>query len=90
MFKKVFDQPGTFQALYAAQTWLTQNGYSYGSTCVDQPVGILKGDYCIAKWRNLTRAEIAVLDGRLEGDVRNGPLTVTLNAAPASADLEPI
>lgn len=81
-FIKTFSQPGTFKALHAAQEWLTQNGYSYGSTCVMHPTGILKGDYCIAKWRNLTKKEIRELDGSFDGDLREGPVTVRLKVAP--------
>ncbi|GFM49014.1 hypothetical protein K5D38_04860 [Pseudomonas cichorii] len=84
MFKKTFSNPGTFKALWAAQEWLQQNGYSYGSTCREMPIGILKGDYVIAKWKNLTQQEISELDGDLQGDMREGPITVTLKEVPAS------
>jgi hypothetical protein len=84
MFKKVFDQSGTFQAYYAAVRWLEQSGYSCGSTCVDRPCGILKGSFSIAKWRNLTKKEVAELDGKLDGDFREGPMTVYLKKAPDS------
>jgi hypothetical protein len=82
-FTKTFEQAGTFQAFYAAQQWLTKRGYSFGSTCRDQPTGILKGDFIIAKWRNLTQQEIEQLDGRMTGDTREGPVTITLMEAPA-------
>jgi len=82
-FTTKFSEPGTFQALYAAQKWLEQNGYSFGSTCRGSPIGILKGDFIIAKWRNLTKREIEQLDGRMDGDMRNGPVTIHLNAGPA-------
>jgi hypothetical protein len=82
MFKKVFSETGAFKALYAAQRWLAENGYSYGPTCVMHPAPILKGDYVIAKWRNLTKKEIKALDGWLDGDLREGPVTVQLKAAP--------
>ena len=81
-FSKTFSKPGTFQSLYAAQKWLEQNGYSFGSTCLEMPIGILKGDFIIAKRKNLTKAEIAQLDGRLSGDMRNGPVMIQLTAAP--------
>ena len=79
-FQKTFDQKGTFEALYACQRWLTANGYSYGSTCCAEPVGVLKGDYVIAKWRNLTRQERAELHGTVDGDFREGPLVLRLKA----------
>lgn len=89
-FEKVFDQKGTFEALHAAQRWLRERGYSYGSTCACYPVGVLHGDYLIAKWRNLTRQERAELDGALDGDFREGPLTLRLKRAPQHPNTEGI
>lgn len=77
-FQMVFDQQGTFQALYAAQRWLAEHDYSYSSTCASGPVGVLKGNYVIAKWHNLTRKERAALDGTLDGNFREGPLVLRL------------
>lgn len=81
-FTKTFASEETFKALYLAQDWLRENGYSYGSTCRDQPIGILKGDWVIAKWRNLTAKEVAGLDGVLAGSPRHGPVEVRLKKAP--------
>lgn len=81
-FEMTFAQEGTFKALHAAQAWLRLHGYSCGSTCSMGPVGILKGDYCIAKWRNLTRKERSELDGTLDGNFREGPLVLRLKKAP--------
>ena len=58
--------------------WLDENGYSYGAGSVMHPVPVLKGDFIIAKWKNLTRKEIAQLDGKIDGNFREGPVTVTL------------
>ncbi len=87
-FQKTFDQKGTFVAWHAACKWLRENGYSYGATCVASPVGVLKGDYCIAKWRNLTPKERSQLDGTVIGDFREGPLTLRLKSAPISIGSE--
>lgn len=38
----------------------------------------MRGNYLIGKWRNLTGAERAALDGAMTGDGGNGPVTVTL------------
>ena len=84
MFTKTFSETGTFEALYAAQKWLTQNGYSYGASCVMHPMPVLKGDFLIAKWKNLTKKEIAALDGEVSGDLREGPVIVRLKAVPRS------
>lgn len=84
-FKKVFDQAGTFQALDACRRWLDENGYSYGSSSAMHPIPVLKGDWCIAKWRNLTKAEIKALDGSVTGEIREGPVTLYLKQAPEAA-----
>ena len=78
-FVKVFDKKGDFEAINEAQTWLEANGYSYGSMQRDEPIGIMKGDYDISKWRNMTATEHEALDGKLTGDKRNGPVTITIN-----------
>ena len=76
---KVFDRKGSdFEAFNDACAWLKENGYSYGSMQRDEPIGIMKGDYDISKWRNMTSTEHESLDGRLTGDKRNGPITVTI------------
>ena len=83
MFKLTFSETGTFQAWYACQCWLDQHGYSYGSTSSRAPgVGVLKGDYCIAKMHNLTQKEIKQLDGIVDGDFRNGPVVLALKVEP--------
>lgn len=74
-----FNQTGNFSAVNAARDWLRDHGYSYGSMCGDMPIGILKGDWCIAKWRNLTPKERNQLDGKLiSSDFRNGPVVIKL------------
>lgn len=85
-FEIRFEQTGTFEAWEKCQQWLTVRGYSFGITCAMSPVGVLKGDYCIAKWRNLTPKERSALDGSVSGDFRNGPLTLTLKHAPILVD----
>jgi len=82
MFTKTFTEQGTFNALHTAEKWLTENGYSYGATSCMHPVPVLKGDWLIAKWKNLTKKEIAQLDGRIDGNWREGPVTVYLKEAP--------
>jgi len=79
-----FNEPGDFAALSAAQKWCRDHGISYGSLQGPDPVGLMVGDYAIAKWRNLSAAERAELDGQLTGDKRNGPVFIQLtNAARA-------
>ena len=74
-----FDQTGDFAAVNAARIWLQEHGYSYGSMCMDMPIGILKGSWVIAKWRNLTTKERKQLDGQLVSkDFRDGPVVIQL------------
>lgn len=82
MFTKTFSNTGTFQALYAAHAWLAEHGYSFGPSCVNHPIPVLKGDFIIAKWKNLTKKEIAQLDGKVDGNLRDGPVHIVLKVAP--------
>ena len=79
----IFNLKGTFQGLYAAQSWCKANGYSYGSTSVnrmmggDYPVAMLKGKYDLPqKWGNFDKEDKARVDGVMvsvdfrEGEVR--------------------
>lgn len=86
-FIKTFDQAGTFAATRAAEQWLKENGYSVGPGCApSRKRGILRGDtWDIAKWRNMTQRERAALDGVMTGDMRDGPVTVSLKSAPKPA-----
>lgn len=72
-----FPDQGTFAAVGAACKWLSENGYSYGSMQRGAPIGIMKGDYAISKWRNLSAADVADLDGYMQGDFRNGPVIIS-------------
>ncbi len=74
----IFDQKGDFVAIRAAEQWCRDNGYSYGSMQRDDPIGLMKGDYSIAKWRNLSANEIKQLDGTITGDKRNGAVKITI------------
>ena len=75
METKIFKGNGeTFSAKVEAEKWLRDNGYSYGSSSVNCPQGVVKGDAFIAKWRNLSASERKAMDGKLyagrEGDAR--------------------
>lgn len=82
-WEKTFADEGDFEAITAARAWLHERGYSVGTMCGDLPMAIMKGDYLIAKWRNLTPKERSMVDGRIEGDKRAGPVVVHLREAPA-------
>lgn len=65
-----------FQATRDAEAWCEAMGLSVGAMQAHAPRGLLFGDYDIAKWRNLTKAERKALDGQMTGDFRNGPVYV--------------
>ena len=67
-----------FDAYKAACKWCRDKGYSHGSMCGGDPIGLIFGDVIIAKWKNLTDAERAELDGTITGDMRHGPVTITI------------
>ena len=74
----IFEQTGDFQALYAAQDWCRNKGISCGSSCRDMPIGLMHGDFTIAKWKNLTPKERRTVDGVITGDIRNGPIKIKM------------
>jgi len=78
--KQVFQVDGTFQSMYAAERWLSENGYSAGSTCAPMPTAVMKGDYYSYdlphKWKNFTAKEKNSVHGVMVGDLRDGPVTV--------------
>lgn len=75
---KSFKVDGTFESLYAAQKYATENGYSYGSLCCNEPVALVKGDYDLPqKWKNFNRYEKNMAHGvMLSIDFRDGEVTV--------------
>lgn len=79
MLTIVFDQPGDFEACNAAEKWCHDRGISVGEMQGPAPRGLLVGDFWIAKWRNLNAAEKRALNGRMTGDMRHGPVTITFD-----------
>ena len=77
MEQKVFNADGDFGAYYAACEWLKQNGFSYGSMQRDDPMGIMRGDWDIAKWRNLSASDKNSPDGQMLF-ARGGKCTVSI------------
>lgn len=56
-----------FSALSAAHRWCKDHGISYGSTTARYAyVGLMIGDYSIAKWHDLSQKERSQLHGYLE------------------------
>jgi hypothetical protein len=78
----VFVGSGDFEATNKAEQWCAEQGVSIGSMQRGAPRGLMRGDFVIAKWRNLSDAEIAALDGRMIGDGRNGPIHLRISRKP--------
>ena len=79
MIEKTFEAETTFQALWDAEAWCAENGISYGSLCGQDPVGLLWGDFSIAKWKNLTGKERHQVHGRMTSpNFRTGPVTIRI------------
>jgi hypothetical protein len=73
-----FFKEGAFGSYYEATGWCIENGYSYGSMCGPLPIALLKGDYNIAKWKNLTSRERQEVDGIMTGDFISGEVTIII------------
>ena len=73
----------TFAAMYAAEKWCADHGVSVGHSCGQgHPRGLLYGDFETAKFRNITPKERAMLDGKMTGAMRTGPVTIDLKGRP--------
>lgn len=84
---KEFQASGTFGAITAARDWLSERGFSVGRMCCDEPMGIMKGDFDIQKWRNLSERERGSLHGRITSDdFREGGVTVEIDDARAPTE----
>lgn len=77
----VFANVGTFEAARAAEQWLDDRGFSWGPSQVGGPQAIWHGDCAISKWRNLSAAEKRDCHATMDGEKREGPVTITLRAA---------
>lgn len=76
--KLFFNESGDFKAMNAAEDWCTENGISVGSAERGSPRCLMRGDFAVAKWRNLSASERQECHGVMTGDMRNGPVTVEL------------
>lgn len=73
-----FDGETPFAACREAETWCGAHGLSIGSMERNAPRGLLFGEYDISKWGGLNSAERGQLHGTMEGDMRHGPITITI------------
>jgi len=82
MVAKVCSSDKTFVAFHEAETYCKDLGFSVGRMCCPEPIGVKRGDWDIAKWRNLSTGDRQAMDGAIVGDMRDGPVTVLLAAHP--------
>lgn len=84
VFTKDFPAGETFEAIHAAEQWCREQGLSVGRMCGHSPIGLMRGDFDIQKWHNLSGEDIRGLDGQIEpiGDFRNGGARVKLRFQP--------
>jgi hypothetical protein len=73
-----FNDEGEFAAARAAEQWCAERGISVGRMDRFGSRGLLLGNYDIAKWHNLSARDRKALHGVMRGDMRKGPVTVTL------------
>lgn len=78
MITETFTQPGDFNALRAAEAWCAERGISVGQSERGSPCGLLYGEFNIAKWHNLSACERRKLHGLMTGDIRSGPVNVSI------------
>jgi hypothetical protein len=77
--RKTFKENGAFGAVYEAEKWLKENGYSIGSMDSDAPIGVAKGEgRYISKWHNLGEDKV-LLDGVIaRGWKRDSDITIII------------
>ncbi len=77
--RMVFESSGAdFSACRAAEQWCEQNGISVGGMQGGAPRGLLRGEFDISKWRNLSTRDRAALHGQMMGSMRDGPVVVEM------------
>lgn len=77
---------GDFAAVNSAERFLSDAGFSIGSEQRGSPRGILFGEFDIQKWHNLDEGHREALHGTMTGNMREGPVTITIfSSAPDEA-----
>lgn len=75
---------GDFVFLSRVEDELRARGFSIGALQRDDPRGIMRGDYDVQKWRNLSKQDRDELDGvmRFTGSPRNASAIVVTWVTP--------
>jgi len=77
---KTIYQGSEFKAYYAAEKAARDMGYTTGSMERDMPIAVFNADieHCAPKWRHLDDSDKKILSGVIEGEKRDGPVTLTI------------
>jgi len=72
--------PETFGAVHALEQWCRDHGYTLGRMQGSDPIGLLRGEADLQKWRNLGELDRDRLDGVVTwvGSPRSGTAVVWL------------
>lgn len=85
-FSVVFRDLGDWAALNACREFLAARDFSAGETQVGAPIAVMHGEVKIGKYRTLSPEDLEFIHGRIDGDLRAGPVTVTIRGdAPVAA-----
>ena len=80
--KKEFNVGGDFESMFAAQSWLRENGYDYGTIPNNGSSGVVKGSYydydLPFNMDSYGLKHKEIIHGIIRGDIRNGPVIVEL------------
>jgi len=69
-----FTSDKDFEAIHAAEEFLTSKGYTIGGMCSDEPIAAARGLEYIAKWRNISQKEWPKVEAVIVSEnMRNGP-----------------
>lgn len=79
---RLADTSVDFGAFYRLEHWAAVNGYSVGRMQGSDPIGLLRGNHDLQKWRNLGQLDREALDGVVTwvGTPRSGTAVVWLRA----------
>lgn len=81
-FEMKFEQSREWAALHAAEQWCRDHGISVGEPQGSAPRGLMLRNCVIGRWEDLSREDREELDGTMTGDLRHGPLVISLKMTP--------
>lgn len=80
--KTVFKHTGEdWSAMRCAERYILEQGWTVGPSDMTGNRCVMRGDYRIAKWKNLSHAERGECDGKLVGRGRDTERTLVMFAS---------